>query len=247
MKSANVLGISFHCLGGAEILTMVASRIQAGHKALILSGNIHGFNIAYEDPSIRDFFNRGDFVRIDGAGLRLGAWLLGQKLPRRATLADFIWDLAGLCAARSFSLYLLGARPGVAERSAARLKERYPQLNVVGVMHGYFEKESGSAENEAVVSHINAVRPNVLVVGFGMPAQENWLIDHWDALDVDVTFTGGAVFDYVAGDIRRGPRWMRNHGLEWLFRLLMDPRRLGRRYIVGNPVFFWRIMKQRLG
>jgi len=247
MKQANVLGISFVCLTGAALLKAVADSVHRGGKVLVLSGNIHSFNIAYENPAVRQLFVRADYVRIDGEGLRLGARLLGQKLPPRATLADFIWDLAAQCEAHSFSLYLLGAAPGVAERAAARLRERYPALRVVGVMHGFFDRDPESTGNEEVIRRINAARPNVLVVGLGMPAQENWLIANWDRLDVNVTFTGGAVFDYVAGDVRRGPRWMRDHGMEWLARLLLEPRRLARRYVVGNPLFLFRVIKQRLG
>jgi N-acetylglucosaminyldiphosphoundecaprenol N-acetyl-beta-D-mannosaminyltransferase len=186
-------------------------------------------------------------VFCDGAGVMLGARLLGHHIPERITYADWIWQLAEFAEPRGFTFFFLGARPGVADKAAASLKARYPALRVVGTHHGYFDKTPGSAENEAVIEQINAVKPNILIVGFGMPLQERWLRDNWDHIDANVALTGGAVFDYVSGELQRAPRWMTDNGLEWLGRLLIEPRRLWKRYLIGNPLFIWRVLKQRLG
>ena len=93
----------------------------------------------------------------------------------------------------------------------------------------------------------NAVKPNILIVGFGTPLKERWLMENWDRIEVNVALTGGAVFDYVSGELRRAPRWMTDHGLEWLARLIIEPCRLWKRYLIGNPLFLWRVLKQRLG
>lgn len=149
------------------------------------------------------------------------------------------------------SPFFLGARPGVANKAAARLRESYPDLNIAGVQHGYFDHAPGSPENEAVVQEINAANPDVLIVGFGMPLQERWIKDNWERLSAKVVIPLGAMLDYLSGDflsgdIRRGPPIMRNNGFEWLARLLVDPRRLWRRYIFGNPLFLLRVLRQRL-
>jgi N-acetylglucosaminyldiphosphoundecaprenol N-acetyl-beta-D-mannosaminyltransferase len=135
----------------------------------------------------------------------------------------------------------------VADKAAANLKARFPDLRIVSTHHDYFDKTPGSAENEAVIEQINAVKPNILIVGFGMPLQERWLMENWDHIDANVALTGGAVFDYVSGELQRAPRWMTDNGLEWLGRLLIEPRRLWKRYLIGNPLFIWRVLKQRLG
>ena len=122
------------------------------------------------------------------------------------------------------------------------MKERYPELEIAGVRHGYFDR----SENEAVVEEINAAAPDILLVGLGMPLQERWLMENRQRLDVGVALTGGAVFDYVSGRVRRGPRLLTRGGLEWLARLLAEPRRLWRRYLVGNPLFLLRVLRQRL-
>ncbi len=93
----------------------------------------------------------------------------------------------------------------------------------------------------------NAVKPNIIIVGFGMQPQERWLMENWDRIEINVALTGGAVFDYVSGELRRAPRWMTDHSLEWLAWLIIEPRRLWKRYLIGNPLFLWRVLKQRLG
>jgi N-acetylglucosaminyldiphosphoundecaprenol N-acetyl-beta-D-mannosaminyltransferase len=191
--------------------------------------------------------NSAEIVFCDGAGVVLGARILGNHIPQRITYADWTWQLAEFAEPRGFTLFFLGARPGVADKAAANLKARYPDLRIVGTHHGYFDKTPGSAENEAVIEQINTVRPNILIVGFGMPLQERWLMENWDRIDANVALTGGAVFDYVSGELQRAPRWMTDNGLEWLGRLLIEPRRLWRRYLIGNPLFLWRVLKQRLG
>jgi N-acetylglucosaminyldiphosphoundecaprenol N-acetyl-beta-D-mannosaminyltransferase len=242
-----VLGIQLSTCGQVELLDAIGQGIKMESKMIVLSGNVHSFNLAYRQPWLRNFFNRADIVRLDGAGVRLGAWILGYRTPSRMTWADFAWDLAEFAEPRGFTFFFLGARPGVADKAAVNLKARYPDLRVVGTHHGYFDKTPGSAENEAVIEQINAVKPNFLIVGFGMPLQERWLMENWDRIDANVALTGGAVFDYVSGELQRAPRWMTENGLEWLGRLLIEPRRLWKRYLIGNPLFIWRVLKQRLG
>ena len=230
-----------------ELHQEIGRLVRGGRRGLVLNANAHCLNLCYEDPKLRDFLNGAEVVFCDGAGVMLAARMLGRRIPQRITYADWIWQLAGLAAAQGFSLYLLGARPGVAREAAMRLRERYPNLEIVGFRHGYFDHSAGSPENEAVVEEIKASAPDILLVGLGMPLQERWLMENIDRLDAGVALTGGAVFDYVSGRLRRGPRLLRENGFEWLARLLAEPRRLWRRYLIGNPLFLLRVLRQRLG
>jgi N-acetylglucosaminyldiphosphoundecaprenol N-acetyl-beta-D-mannosaminyltransferase len=124
---------------------------------------------------------------------------------------------------------------------------RHPGLDISGIHHGHFDHTPGSRENEAVVRRVNAARPDILIVGLGMPLQERWLMENRHTIDAGVALTGGAVFDYVSGGLRRGPRLLTDNGFEWLARLLIEPRRLWRRYLIGNPLFLLRVLGQRLG
>ncbi len=214
---------------------------------LVLNVNAHCLNLCYGDPALRRFFDAADVVFCDGAGVRLAARILGGRLPERITYADWLPRLATFAEGEGLSLFFLGARPGVAEEAARRLRKTRPRLKVVGARHGFFDHAPGSPASEAVAAEINAARPDVLLVGLGMPLQERWLMQHRQRLDVGVALTGGAVYDYASGRLRRGPRLLTHNGLEWLARLLVEPRRLWRRYLLGNPLFLARVLRQRLG
>jgi N-acetylglucosaminyldiphosphoundecaprenol N-acetyl-beta-D-mannosaminyltransferase len=242
-----VLGVGVDALTVEELQAEVWRLVRVERRGLVLNVNAHCLNLCHEDPALRAFFNGADVVFCDGAGVMLAARILGGRIPERITYADWAWRLAAFAAAEDLSLYFLGARPGVAYEAAERLKERHPNLKISGVRHGHFDCSPGSLENEAVVGEINAASPDILLVGLGMPLQERWLMENARRLDVGAALTGGAVFDYVSGRLWRGPPLLTDNGLEWLARLLAEPRRLWRRYLIGNPLFLLRVVKQRLG
>jgi N-acetylglucosaminyldiphosphoundecaprenol N-acetyl-beta-D-mannosaminyltransferase len=244
VPAIHVLGVGVHPLSLESLHEWMAQVITARGHELVLHANVHALNLASSEPWFRDFLNSAPVVFCDGAGVMLGARILGARIPERITYADWMWQLAALAAERDWSFYFLGARPGVAERAATQLRAQHPRLRVAGVQDGYFERVG--AENDAVVDAINAAAPDILVVGLGMPLQEAWLRDNWERLDVPIALTGGAVFDYLSGTLRRAPRWMTGSGLEWLGRLAIEPRRLWRRYLLGNPLFLARVLRQRL-
>ena len=246
-QSAWVLGVRVASLSMEELTHRVVRLAQERAHALILNVNVHCLNLAYRLPWLRDTLNGAELVFCDGAGVVLGARLLGQRIRRRITYAEWMWHLAAAASQADLSIAFVGARPGVAARAADRLCERYPNLRAQALHNGYFDKGDDSSENTAVIASINALRPDILVIGFGMPLQEQWLKANWHRIDAGVALTGGGVFDYVSGSRRRAPEWMTQHSLEWLGRLLIEPRRLWRRYLIGNPLFLWRVLKQRVG
>jgi len=245
-QRVNILGVWVDALTVAGLHAKILGIVRERGHALVLHANVHGLNLCCRDPELRAFFNSAPVVFCDGVGVVLGARILGGRLPGRITYADWAWRLAAFAEAERFSVYLLGARPGVAEEAARQLEARYPGLQIVGVRHGFFDHAAGSPESEAVVREINGARPDILLVGLGMPLQEYWLMKNRLRLQAGVALTGGAVFDYVSGGLRRGPRALTDTGFEWLARLLVEPRRLWRRYLIGNPLFLLRVARQRL-
>jgi N-acetylglucosaminyldiphosphoundecaprenol N-acetyl-beta-D-mannosaminyltransferase len=243
----DVLGVGVDPMTVEDLKAEIKRLVVSGERGLVLNVNAHCLNLCHESPALRGFFNGADVVFCDGAGVMLAARLLGGHIPERITYADWAWRLAAFAEAEGFSLFLLGARPGVAEEAARRLKARYPALVISGVHHGYFDHAAGSPENEAVLREIQAAKPDILLVGLGMPIQEYWLMENRHCIEAGVALTGGAVFDYVSGELRRGPRFLTDNGLEWLARLLVEPRRLWRRYLFGNPLFLLRVLGQRFG
>ena len=246
-EKIDVLGVGVDPLTVEELHEEISRFVENGEHALVLHANVHGLNLAYRNGRLRGLFNRAPIVFCDGSGVMLGARILGRRIPERITYADWTWKLAAFAEERGFSLFFLGARPGVAEKAARRLEYRFPKLRIAGAEHGYFERTLGSSENEAIIKKINAARPDVLLVGFGMPVQEVWLAENWEKVDANVALTGGAVFDYVSGELRRGLSFLTDRGLESVARLMVEPRRLWRRYVIGNPLFLLRVLKQRLG
>lgn len=243
-NQVDILGIAVDSLQRCELIQHTSEAALAGRRATVLYANAHVLNTAYRDRGLRDILNQADIVYCDGVGVRLAALLLGQRLPERMTGADWIDDLCAVCQDRNIALYLLGGETGIAARAASRLSQRYPDLTVAGTYHGFFDRNG--AENEQVIAQINAARPQILLVGFGTPLQERWIAENAEKLDAPVLWAVGAVTDFVTGRQPRAPRWMLDHNLEWLGRLLSDPMRLWRRYIVGNPLFLYRVLRQRL-
>lgn len=247
MESINILDVKVHPLAVIDLHKIIRAKITYHEKSIIANVNAHAMNLAFREKWLKDFFNNAAIVFCDGAGVRLAARILGYHIPERITYADWMWQIAEFSSKNNFTFYLLGARKGIAKKAAEQLTKRYPNIQILGVHHGYFNKTVGSRENANIISKINKVKPNILVVAFGMPLQERWLYENWDKIDANIALTGGAVFDYVSGELKRGPRCLTDNGFEWLARLLIEPKRLWKRYIIGNPLFITRIILHRIG
>jgi len=240
--SIHLLGVRVDSLSPQELFEAIRDAIQERRKVLIINANVQALNLAYEHVWFRNFQNSSEVDFCDGYGILLAARLCGLKIKARFTYPDIVEALAQFSETNGFTFYFLGARPGIVERAAVRLKVSCPRLQVAGMHHGYFDKSPQSKESQAVIAEINACKPDILFVGFGMPLQEQWLVENWNQINSLVALTGGAVFDYISGNISRAPHWMTDHGLEWLGRLWVEPRRLWKRYLIGNPLFVWRIL-----
>jgi N-acetylglucosaminyldiphosphoundecaprenol N-acetyl-beta-D-mannosaminyltransferase len=217
--------------------------IAVRQRVTVMNVNVHAINLAQRDARFKAALNAADVVFCDGQGVRLGAWLLGCSIPERFTPPDWIREFAAECAHRGYRIFLLGARAETAQGAADQLRSWFPELQVAS-HHGYFDPLSD--DNAEIVRLINHYAPHVLLVGMGMPRQELWLQDNLGRLSVNVAMPVGALFDYLAGRVQRGPRWLTDHGFEWLCRLWFEPRRLWRRYLLGNPVFVWRVLRDWL-
>jgi N-acetylglucosaminyldiphosphoundecaprenol N-acetyl-beta-D-mannosaminyltransferase len=241
-----ILGVKVDMVSLDDLLGYILHIVQGRKKAIISNVNIHAINIANELEWFRNFINHSHLVFCDGFGVKWAANFLYGKELQRFTPPDWFGRLAEECAKQRISIFFLGTRQNIIERAAAVLNEKYPELKIVGIHHGFFNKDASSSENQEVLDIINRLCPDILVVGFGMPSQEKWILDNWGQLQVHVVIPVGAFFDYLAGEVVRAPHWMTEHGLEWLGRLIIEPHRLWKRYIVGNPLFLWRVLLQKL-
>lgn len=237
LDSIRLLGVRIDRLSLPGLLRLVLERTKRRDGTVILYVNVHCMNVAIADAPYRSVLETADIVYCDGTGVRLGARLAGMSLPPRMTGADWIHDLCRVAVRHDLSIFLLGGRAGVAVQAARLLAIRYPGLRIVGAAPGF-------EADQRIVEEINRASPDILLVGMGTPTQELWSARHRDALEVPVVWAVGALFDFVTGRIPRGPGWMTDHGLEWLCRLVVEPKKLWRRYLIGNPLFFWRIIRR---
>jgi N-acetylglucosaminyldiphosphoundecaprenol N-acetyl-beta-D-mannosaminyltransferase len=242
--AVEVFGLRVDRLDLSGLLRLTESAVDANDRRTVMYLNVNVANRAYRDADLRSALEAADWVYCDGEGVRIGARILGEKLPERMTGADLVWDVAELAARRGFRVFWVGGARGVAERAAEKLVERFPGLRIAGVHHGFFVKEG--VESRDVIGRINSARPDILMVGLGTPLQELWASRNRGDLDVPVVWCIGAAADFVAGVLPRGPEWMVRSGLEWMHRFWVEPRRLFVRYVVGNPLFLWRVLLERL-
>ncbi|MCK9247438.1 MAG: WecB/TagA/CpsF family glycosyltransferase [Solirubrobacteraceae bacterium] len=230
----------------ADMLDRITSWV-AEHRAglparRVMYANAHVLNQSHEIDDLGEVLREADLVYCDGYGVRLAARMMHLDSPHRMTGADWIWDLAALCERRGLSLYLLGSDPGVARTAAERLWSAHPDLRIAGTHHGYFDPDS--PHGERVLEDIALHRPDIVLVGMGSPKQELWVDAVAQRADTAVLWTVGALFDYVSGRVPRAPGWLADNGWEWIFRLAVEPRRMWRRYLLGNPAFLIRILDE---
>lgn len=227
----DVLGATVDVVTPREVLAFIDRNARPARRALIANHNLHSLYLYRRSADMRGFYARADLIEADSTPMILWARLLGLPIGRahRCTYLDWREDFWRLAAERRWRVFYLGGAPGVAERGADAVQARWPGQQIA-VRHGFFDMHG--AENAGVVAAVNAFKPHVLMVGMGMPRQEAWLAANLDALNCGVAMPVGAAFDYEAGAIPTPPRWTGRLGVEWLFRLISEPRRLFSRYLV---------------
>jgi len=239
--SFSLCGTYIHALNIDELTNVVASVIHRSEKRVFGNHNLHSLYLYYTDERMREFYDRiANYVHVDGMSIVALARLGGVPICRehRVTYVDWIDVLMRRAHQDGWRVFHLGSKPGVAERGAAILRQRYPSLNIE-TMHGYFAATSGSADNVEVLTSIRRFRPNLLLVGMSMPRQEHWVLENLEQIDANAILMSGATMDYIAGVVRTPPRWAGRCGLEWLFRLCHEPKRLWRRYLLEPWVVGW--------
>lgn len=232
-QRVRLLGAEVDLVTPREVLARVAAHVDHGRPAVIANHNAHSLHLCRRSPALRAFFETADLIEVDSTPLIAWGRLIGLPISRahRCTYLDWRDDFWRLAQAKGWRVFYLGGAPGVAETAARRLAAEWPGVSIA-CRDGYFDRTPGSVENRAVVDAVNAFEPDIIFVGMGMPLQEAWIGDNRAAIPRGVMFSIGAAFDYEAGVQAPAPRWMGRLGLEWLFRLASQPRRLARRYLV---------------
>jgi len=202
--------------------------------------NAHTLVTAEDNPELKAALEKKDFLLADGSGVRWGSSVLGTPIQHNLNGTDMVPALCKAGGPRRLSIYLLGANPGVAKEAATNLAASYPGLKIAGTRNGYFAND----QIDEVLGEIREANPHLLLVAMGVPRQEIWIDRHADKLPGILCMGVGGLFDFLALRVPRAPALFRKTGFEWVWRLMMEPKRLWRRYVLGNAVFMGMVARR---
>ena len=241
MKKITLLGVTIHPLTVSETLVEVEKYIKNRHPLHLMGVNADKINLCQTDDKLKRIVNECDIINADGASVVLAGKYLGLDIPERVAGIDLMQDLLSLCEEKQYSVYFFGAKQEVVDKMLDNFKKSYPNLRIAGARNGYFsDLELLEIENE-----IRELAPSVVFVGITSPKKE-YIVDQFLQNGTNSVYMGvGGSFDVLSGTIKRAPLWMQKIHLEWLFRVMNEPRRLFKRYFIGNVTFIRSILKER--
>ncbi len=234
METVNILGVHVNKYTMDEATKKAAELLETDECSMIFTPNSEILLYASNNPNFAELLNQGDMIIPDGIGVVYGAKILGEPLKERVAGFDLVCNLLPILAEKKKSIYLLGAKPGVAEMAAENLKAKYPDLVIAGTHDGYFK------EDDEVIESINAAKPDFLMVCLGFPKQEIWIYNNKHRLNAKVAIGAGGCLDVFAGTVQRAPQFYCDHGIEWLYRLIKQPSRFGR--MLALPKFGLKVL-----
>lgn len=242
----SILGINIHAVDYEYAVEKIADAAERRCPCSVSALAVHGVMTGFLDPIHARRLNGLDLVVPDGQPVRWAlAWLHGQKLPDRVYGPNLTLKTLETFADRGLSVYLYGSKPEVVSQLAESLRVRFSTLKVAGYEPSKFRRLSESERLE-LVERVKSSGANALVLGLGCPRQEVWAYEYRDLLEIPILAVGAA-FDFFAGNLPQAPKYLQDVGLEWLFRLVQEPERLWKRYLLLNPLYLWNIFQQRLG
>lgn len=228
-----------------EALQKIDQLIKEDHSAYVVTPNVdHIVQLERGGPLI-EVYKHADLILTDGKPLIWISKWYGNPIKEKISGSDLFPRLCALAAERGYRMYFLGAAEGVAAKAAEKLEKRFPGLQVVGTYSPPYGFEKDEAEMEKIKKQIKDAAPHILIVGLGCPKQELFILHHKDELGVPISLGLGASLDFEGGNIKRAPKWMADHGLEWVYRILQDPKRLAKRYLVDDRKIMGLAIKYR--
>ncbi|MGI6551245.1 MAG: WecB/TagA/CpsF family glycosyltransferase [Syntrophomonadales bacterium] len=238
LEQTEVLGCRLDIVDMPKALQVIEDAIQKRELSQVITLNAEMIYRAQHNQQLRDIYSQARLVTPDGIGVVWALRRAGWEISRRVTGVGLTLEILGLAREKNWRIFLLGAEPGVAQEVARKLAAAEDSLEIAGVHHGYFADE----ESPTIIDLIRAARPDILLVGLGAPRQDIWIAQHLDELQVPVCIGVGGTFDVLAGKVRRAPRIWRRLGLEWLYRLISEPKRIKRQ--LALPRFAWLVLRQ---
>lgn len=242
----HIAGIPFDNVDMAEAIERIDALIRAKKPAIVVTPNVDHVIRAQKDEAYAALVKAADLVLADGQPIVWTSRLAGAPLKERVAGSDLFPRLCGFAAEKGYRVFFFGGDPGAAEAARDVLRRRFPTLRIVGTYYPSYGFEADAVENRRALDAIRAARPDILFVGLGSPKQERWIARHMTEYGPTVSIGVGISFSFVAGHVKRAPRWMQRLGLEWVHRLCTEPRRLWRRYLVKGWLFLPVILRHLL-
>ncbi len=240
LPTVNLLGVEFDNLSMNNAVEILAREMAAGRRSKVYFVNADCFNKALRDKNYLELLRKGDYILPDGIGVLLACKMINVGLRENVNGTDMLPFICQMAVKNDYSMYLFGAKPGVAALMREKLLELYPGLRIVGEKNGYFSEDSTEKE---MIDEIKRLKPDILLVALGVPAQEKWIDEHFDELPCSLMIGVGGLFDFYSGRIKRAPVWLREMGMEWVFRLIMEPKSKFKRYTFGNTSFLFNVLR----
>lgn len=238
-KKVTILGFQIDSITMVEAIQRIRGFIKDRSPHQVITANSLMLNASMDNKCLKRVYQRSPLVVPDSIGILLAGKILGQPLAERVAGIDLMYQLFALGQKEGYSIYLLGAKAGVAAQAAQHIRQQFPGLKITGSHHGYFDER----EESLVIKEISSLKLDILFVGLNIPRQELWIDKHLNSLGVPVIIGIGGSLDVISGRIKRAPETMQNMGLEWLWRTIVEPWRVRR--IALLPVFLWNVYRQK--
>ncbi len=245
-ERVQILGSSVSAINMEQACSVVMEAVAARQKGYVCFGGVQLLTEAYEHADYRELLERALLVTPDGMPLVWLGRLQGRRHMTRVYGPDLMLKICAATVAAGRTHFLYGGNPGVAAELKATLEKRFPGIRIVGTHCPPF-RPLNAAEEAEVIQQIGSAQPDIIWVGLGSPKQDRFMRDYLPKLDTTVMLGVGAAFDFLTGRVRQAPGWMQRIGMEWAFRVCCEPRRLAGRYFRNNPLFVWRLIRERIG
>jgi N-acetylglucosaminyldiphosphoundecaprenol N-acetyl-beta-D-mannosaminyltransferase len=244
-KKVHILGTPVSSLTMDELFRDWEAVIKEGKKTQVCITPVNSILAARATARVQEIYQHADYVLCDGVPVKWASKFLGDPIKERITGLDVLPRIFPFALQNDFSIFLLGASPGVAETLQKVMEVKHPGVKIVGTFVPPFRAEFSKEENEEMIEAINAVKPDILLVSLTAPKQDIWIAENLEKLNTHVAIGIGGAFEVAAGMIQRAPLWMQKSGLEWFYRFLQEPKRMFKRYFVEAPVFIPLIIQQK--
>ena len=245
-QKVNILGVQISSISNDDLLSAFTQHILHKQKKQVCITPVNSVLAAVKSQQVKTIYNNVDYVLCDGMPIKWAASFLNTPIVERITGLDLLPNLVELCAKNNFSIFLLGASPGVGDKLKQVILTKYPHARVAGVYVPPFMTTFTTDENNKMISAVNAAAPDVLLVSLTAPKQDIWIANNKEALNATLMVGIGGAVEVMAGLAKRAPKWAQKAGLEWLYRFIQEPKRLFRRYFIEAPLFIPLIIKQKL-